>query len=104
VTDDQITIRDTRGASLVLERGDDGQVFAWIAPPGGNDGHSVGLDANALAQIAAFLGFATKPVVDFDGESVWLDPHNQVQWVPVGHGVPEGWRRLYVASTTDGGT
>jgi hypothetical protein len=58
VTDDQITIRDSRGACLVVERDYDGRPFAWIAPPGGNDGHSVHLDEKA---VAAEIPWTVKP-------------------------------------------
>ncbi|MEU3452110.1 hypothetical protein ABZ671_00505 [Micromonospora sp. NPDC006766] len=53
--DRYLTVRDGRGASLVLERDDDGSLSAWIAPPGGNDGPSVFLDKETRAQVAAFL-------------------------------------------------
>lgn len=53
--DDGLTIRDGRGASLVVERWDDGRVTAWIAPPGDCDGPSVELSAADRARLAAYV-------------------------------------------------
>ncbi|MFI2663216.1 hypothetical protein [Micromonospora carbonacea] len=51
-----LTIADKAGSTLNVERTDDGQLSAWIAPPGGNDGHSVVLDDADTARLVAFLG------------------------------------------------
>jgi len=53
--DDGLTIRDERGASLVVERWDDGGIAVWIAPPGGNDGPSVQLSVDDRRRVAAYL-------------------------------------------------
>ncbi|MDG4791952.1 hypothetical protein O7626_39760 [Micromonospora sp. WMMD1102] len=53
--DDGLTVRDERGASLVVERWDDGSIAAWIAPPGDNDGPSVQLSADDRRRVAAYL-------------------------------------------------
>lgn len=51
-----MTVTDSHGASIVLERNpDDGVVGAWIAPPGENDGYSVLLDEASRDRIAEFL-------------------------------------------------
>ncbi len=56
MTADNMTIADSHGASIVLEREpDDGVVSVWIAPPGENDGYSVFLDQASKERIAAFL-------------------------------------------------
>ncbi|GGM26646.1 hypothetical protein GCM10011608_09360 [Micromonospora sonchi] len=54
-----LTIHDTAGASLNIERTDDGHVSAWIAPPGGNDGPSVQLDEADVAALVAYLSAGT---------------------------------------------
>ncbi|QKW15329.1 hypothetical protein [Verrucosispora sp. NA02020] len=50
-----ITIHDTRGATLNIERTDDGRLSVWIAPPGGNDGPSVQLDEADVIAVVAYL-------------------------------------------------
>jgi hypothetical protein len=54
-----LTIGTTRGATLNVERADDGQVCAWIAPPGGNDGPSVQLDEADVIALVAYLSAGT---------------------------------------------
>lgn len=53
--DDGLTIRDERGASLVVERWDDGGIAIWIAPPGDYDGPSVRLSVDDRRRVAAYL-------------------------------------------------
>jgi hypothetical protein len=56
VSADNMTVTDSHGASIVLERDpDDGVVSVWIAPPGENDGYSIFLGQASKEQIAAFL-------------------------------------------------
>ena len=50
-----LTVTDDRGATLNVERTDDGRMSAWIAPPGGNDGCSVRLDFPDAVSVAAYL-------------------------------------------------
>ena len=50
-----LTISDQSGATLNVERTDDGTLSAWIAPPGGNDGHSVSLDGPDLTALVAYV-------------------------------------------------
>ena len=51
-----LTITDSHGASIVLERDTDDSVVAlWFAPPGESDGYSVFLGEGARERIAAFL-------------------------------------------------
>ena len=52
--DDCMTITDSFGRTLTLERSD-GVVGAWIADVGDNDGVSVTLDTSARRRIAGFL-------------------------------------------------
>ncbi|MFI6228571.1 hypothetical protein ACIBCR_14820 [Micromonospora echinospora] len=49
-----LTARDSRGATLTIERNDNA-VAAWIAPPGCSDGFSVLLNDADRQQAAAFL-------------------------------------------------
>lgn len=53
--DDGLTIRDERGASLVVERWDDGGIAVWVAPPGDHDGPSVRLSVEDRQRVAAYL-------------------------------------------------
>ena len=53
--DDGLTIRDSRGASLVVERWDGGELQVWIAPPGDCDGPSVQLTPDDRRRVAAYL-------------------------------------------------
>ncbi|WP_328344890.1 hypothetical protein [Micromonospora sp. NBC_00421] len=58
-----ITITDTNRATLTVERNDDGRMSAWIAEPGGNDGHSVLLDEVDAVSVSAYLaGRNTDPM------------------------------------------
>lgn len=51
-----LTVRSSSsGATLNIERTDDGQVSVWVAPPGGNDGYSVLLDGPDLTAVVAFM-------------------------------------------------
>ncbi len=50
-----LTVTDPAGASLNVERTDDGRLSAWIAPPGGNDGPSVVIDEADAIGLAAYL-------------------------------------------------
>jgi hypothetical protein len=55
-SEDLMTVTDSHGASIVLERNpDDRVVGVWIAPPGENDGWSVILGEESSALIAKFL-------------------------------------------------
>jgi hypothetical protein len=105
MADKQITVRDGRGASLVLEYFDNGQLVAWIAPPGDSDGPAVALDDMAIARLAQFFGLRhVHPVVDADGDDVWLRHDGWVQHIlgESGFVAPDGWRRLYVEPATGG--
>ncbi|MFB6392575.1 hypothetical protein [Polymorphospora lycopeni] len=53
--DDGLTIRDDRGASLVVERFDRHRMGAWIARPGESDGHTVWLSPDDRRRLAAYL-------------------------------------------------
>ena len=53
--DDGLTVRDERGASLVVERWNEGQILAWIAPPGQDDGPAVQLSPEDRRRVAAYL-------------------------------------------------
>jgi hypothetical protein len=54
--DNCMTVTDSHGASIVLERDpEDGVVAVWIAPPGENDGYSVFLGKGSRELIAKFL-------------------------------------------------
>ncbi len=58
VHDDTFTARtgaDKAGATLNVERTDDGRLSAWIAPPGGNDGPSVVIDEADAIGLSAYL-------------------------------------------------
>jgi hypothetical protein len=55
VSEEHLTIRDDRGASLVVERWENGRLAAWIVPPGDNDGPSVVLNPDAQLELAAYL-------------------------------------------------
>lgn len=50
-----MTVVDSMGRSLVLERADDGIVGVWIADVGENDGVSVLLGEGSRERVAAFL-------------------------------------------------
>lgn len=54
-----LTVTDTTGATLNVERTDAGHLSAWIAPPGGNDGHSVVIDEADLIGLVAYLSAET---------------------------------------------
>lgn len=53
--EDFLTVTDSLGASISLERDLDGVVTAWIARPGENDGYPVLLGEVACERVAAFL-------------------------------------------------
>lgn len=50
-----LTVGDPAGATLNVERTDDGHLSAWIAPPGGSDGHSVVIDEADSISLSAYL-------------------------------------------------
>lgn len=54
-----LTVTDTTGATLNVERTDDGNLSAWIAPPNDNDGHSVRLSEADLIGLVAYLSADT---------------------------------------------
>lgn len=77
-----LTVTDTAGAILTVERTDAGDLSAWIAPPGGNDGHSVRLDEADAISLAAYVsagGRSWLVPVEPDVEKV-RDRHGRV-WV-----------------------
>lgn len=52
-----LTVTDSAGATLTVERTDAGHLSAWIAPPGGSDGHSVVIgEADAICLSAYLTG------------------------------------------------
>lgn len=50
-----LTVADSAGATLNVERTDDGRLSAWIAPPGGNHGYSVVIDEADAVSLSAYL-------------------------------------------------
>lgn len=55
-----LTVADARGATLMVERTDDGRLSAWIAPPGCSDGHSVQIDETDLIALVAYMSADTQ--------------------------------------------
>lgn len=55
-----VTVTDTSGATLNVERTDDGSLSAWIAPPGGSDGRSVRIDDADLISLVAYMSADTQ--------------------------------------------
>jgi hypothetical protein len=100
--DEQITISDVRGASLVVERMDGGSLVAWTAAPGEDDGPAVVLDAEALERLAGFLGLRrVEPAFDYEGDELWLTAGRHVERLCDDE--PAAVRRLYVEPAKDGG-
>ncbi|WP_433460728.1 hypothetical protein [Micromonospora sp. CA-248212] len=56
-----LTVTDPSGATLNVERTDDGRLSGWIAPPGSNDGPSVQLDEADAISLSAFVAPAARP-------------------------------------------
>lgn len=52
---DGLTVSDSAGNCLVVERWENGAVSAWIAPTGDIDGPSVALSEDARRRVAAYL-------------------------------------------------
>jgi hypothetical protein len=75
-----LTVTDASGACLNVERTDDGNLSAWIAPPGGNDGHSVRLDAADVIALTAYVSADVQgALVPAAGVKHWYDRYANAQ-------------------------